>query len=149
MAGRSGISFDAHLPNVWTGDTRKRVMEAYVTEVMSEGESSLRQVRPAAVGGATSGKVRARIVLPPYPTGRNTVTGMCLNAVTPQEAERIAAVFQSSVETIGSSIVTTTTKTRAGVLKTRASMVGEAGIQISRLSTGRGRASAAILTRTG
>jgi hypothetical protein len=110
-------------PNTFTGQTEKRVNAFRVTT--------------AGEGGATSGKVNARVVTGQIPQGRNKQTNRCVKTVTPAEAARIAMMFQSLMEAAARRVTQTEVTTRSGQIRIRNSLDRLDAIQI--VSTVRGR----------
>lgn len=131
------IAQDATLPNVWSGATRALTESA---KVVSRG-----------VGGAASGHVYARIVIPSLPPyvkgGRNEQTNKCLKRVTPDEARRIGEVYESTVRALAQTIAVAETKTRKGTIKTRATMANATAVQIGRAKRGGNAPSAASISK--
>ena len=140
MAGKTdsngrNIALDANLPNVWTGDTREAALKA-------------RSVT-SAVGGATSGTITSRVVIAHHvPQGRNLVTNMCVTKVTPFEAKRIAEVFKAAVDAIAATVVVVSRTTRAGTVKTRASMADVDKVAMQSIAAGSRSRSKAPIART-
>ena len=115
---------DAVLPNVWHGATRKAALETS-------------HVQTVAIGGRTSGAVRARIVmvLPGYVNQQSSqLTNKTLRKITPREGERIAKRFFQEITTASANIVTEVTQTREGKIFSRSAIGSEDAAQIGRTS---------------
>lgn len=93
---------DAKLPNVFSGDMRK--------DNLGLGRSI------SAVGGATSMRVRARAGSVSKP---NAVSQGCMQKVTPDEAMRMARMFEGVVIALANNLKTESYATRHGKIKTR------------------------------
>jgi len=124
---------EAMLPNVFTTGTRQNVL------------ANTRTVTNA-VGGAASKMVTARMLPPKVWGGRNQITHKTINAVSADEAKRIADMYEQFMIALANSLQLTVTRTRKGEFRTRATMARDDQLAVLRSTRGRGRVSVVEFT---